>query len=222
MFNRDLFVYDPLTHTATYDGEPVPSVTQLVDVLYPLDSNIPSERIKNAAEHGTQVHDGCFTLNTCFDNSYPYEVNLKQAITLALEQNKSVEVVDYISLISAFKLKPFDFEELVFLLDEEGDLICYGHYDLTAIATQEINPFRQDRLYLFDIKTTSLFNKQKVALQESIYSVAYEQCSKNQIEGVFGIWLENGAKLIPLDKMNKENVITLCKHLRREWHGRTN
>lgn len=222
MFNRDLFNYDPQTHTGTYEGKPVPSVTQLVDILYPLDSNIPQDRIVNAAEHGTLVHDGCYELNCCFDNAYDYDVNLKQAITLALQQNKCVEVVDYISLISAFKLRPFDYEELVFLLDEEGELICYGHYDLTAIATQEINPFRGNRLYLFDIKTTSLFNKNKVAFQESIYAAAYRQCFGNPIEGIYGIWLEKGAKLMPLDKISEDNVITLCKHLRNEWYARIN
>ena len=223
MFNRDLFSYDPQTHTGTYEGKPIPSVTQLVDILYPMDSDIPQERIDNAAKHGTLVHEAIEQLNEYFDNPFDFSHNMSVIVEVAskVANFKNLpELLDYVGVLSAYKLKPFDYEELIFLLDENGDLICYGHYDFTAMAQEDNVLFMEDRLYLFDVKTTSLFNRKKVAFQESIYALAYEQNSKNYITNIFGLWLENGAKIIPLVRMDNGYLIKLCKQLMEVWNKR--
>ena len=48
MFDRKLFTYNEETHTGFYNGEVVPSCTQLINVLYPLDERIPEENLKKA------------------------------------------------------------------------------------------------------------------------------------------------------------------------------
>ena len=216
MFKEELFVYDPQTHTATYDGNPIPSVTQLVDLLFPYDENIPQERLEKAAERGTKVHSDIELLNELFDGPF-FDTNLERAI----KEANSKETIDYLSLISAYKLRPFDYENVVFLFDENGELICYGHYDLTCMALED-NVFAQDRLYMFDVKTTSLFDKRKVSFQMSIYALAYEQCSKQQIEGIYGIWLNESGKIIPLERKDNTYVINLCKGLVKIWNDRRN
>lgn len=220
MFDRKLFTYDEENHLGYYDGKLVPSVTQLVDIMFPYDEDIPQERLDNAATRGTKIHGGVETINTYFDNPYSFEENLQEAIDEVQETN-SQELIDYISLIATFKLRPFDYEEMVFLLDENDELICYGHYDLTCQALKDYDPlFIADRLYLFDIKTTSLFEKKKVDFQESIYATAYEQSSGNTIDNIFGIWLREGAKLIPLIRMTNNAVIKTCKQLKEVWNVR--
>ena len=216
MFNRELFEYDPQTHVGRYDGKVVPSVTQLVDMLYPMNDDIPQERIKIAAERGTKIHGAIEDINKGFDTCGDYEKLLKQAIDKSIESDV-VELKDYVSVLSAYKLKPYDYEELIFLLDENQDLICFGHYDFTALSMNDNILFQEGRLYLFDAKTTSQFYKEKVAFQMSIYATAYEQCSKNFLSGIYGLWLRDGVSLIPLERKDNRFVINVCKGLAKNY-----
>jgi hypothetical protein len=223
MFNRDLFIYDEQTHTGTYEGKPVPSVTQLVDILFPYSEDIPEERMEKAATRGTEIHEVLETLNSYFDNSLTFNVNLEEVVDIATQfyKHKGIkEVLDYVSILSVYKLRPFDYEELIFLCDEQGELICFGHYDCTMLAQQDVAFFREDRLYLTDFKTTSLFDKSKVGLQLNIYATAYEQCSKNQLEGIFGTWLRDGVRVIPLERKDNNYIISICKQLKEIWNDR--
>ena len=223
MFNRELFTYDEETHSGFYEGKPIPSVTQLVDIIYPLDSDIPSDRLELAAERGTKIHARVEEINYVFDSNYGgnFQITLKKAIDRALEMGMQ-ETLDYVSILSAYKLRPFDYENLIFLLDENDEAICFGHYDLVCQHEQDIDfaNFRQGELALFDVKTTSLFNKKKVALQESIYALAYEQCSRNRISNILGLWLRDGVKVIPLERLDNKFVIALCKGLAKDWYDK--
>lgn len=220
MFNKDLFTYNEETHTGTYNGEPIPSITQCLGVMFPMNENIPTKRLENASDKGTTIHSAIETLNTYFDNPFEYQHNIDVVVEIAgkVAKHKNIpELVDYACMIATYKLKPFNYEELVFLLDENGDLICYGHYDCTFQAMEDIEPFRQDRLYMCDFKTTSTFEKQRNALQLSAYALAYEQASKNLIDSVFGMWLRNGAKIVPLKRHDNQYIIQLFKKLKELW-----
>ena len=80
--------------------------------------------------------------------------------------------------------------------------------------------FVEGHLYMVDYKTTSAFDKRKVALQISAYATAYEQCSKNYITNIYGLWFHEKAKIIPLVRKSSEEVISSFKELRRLWHDR--
>ena len=220
MFSRDLFVYNEETHEGTYQGQRVPSVTQLVGILFPLSEDIPQDRLENAASHGTLVHDAIAQLNEYFDPHFPYETNLDVVIDVAtkIAQTKDLpELIDYVCMLSAFKLKPYEYEQLVFLCDEEGELICYGHFDCVFEPQDDIEPFTTGELTMCDYKTTSTFEKPKVALQESIYALAYEQMTKRVIGNMIGMHLKNGAKIIPLSRHDDKYIIELCKGLAKTW-----
>lgn len=226
MFDEKLFTYDEEKHLGFYNGKPVPSVTQLVDLVYPMSENIPEERLKNAATKGTELHEGLLTLNIMFDNPRQLEVCIKSALEETRETTKyKQELNDYLSLLRVYGLRPFDYEELIFLLDENNELICYGHYDCVVQATKDIDLgdkhlFTENYLYLIDYKRTSSFNRQKVGLQTSIYSVAYEQMSKNFISNVYGVWFNEGIKLIPLNRQDNSFIISLCKKLKQVWENK--
>lgn len=228
MFDRNLFTYDEENHLGYYNGVLVPSTTQLLDIVFPLDKDIPTERLVNASERGTEIHELIETLNSYFDNPFEYKHNLEVVNEVAKNLSNKAgkkELKDYVAFLNAYKLKPFDYEELIFLLDENGDLICYGHYDCTFQATQDISVddidlFRENQLYMVDFKTTSLFAKKKTQLQLSIYALAYEQSSKNFITNIYGLWLREGVKLIPLNRQDNTYVIKLCKELRKIYDSR--
>lgn len=224
MFNKDLFQYDEENHLGYYNGQPVPSVTQLVDILFPMDENIPQERIKKAAKKGTDFHSELAHYNSYFDNPYPIEEDICECLDELknpINREKDIsQLVDYLCLLNAFKIRPFDYEELIFLLDENGELICYGHYDVTFLAREDIAPFKADRLTMCDYKTTSVFDKPKVALQLSIYALAYEQTSKNQIDNICGMHFNEKAKIIPLVRHEKGYTLELCKRLAKDWRER--
>lgn len=220
MFDIKLFKYDEVNHLGYYKNKPIPSVTQLVDLAFPYSDDIPEERLKKAAEKGTKIHKEIEYVNAYFDNYLGFRTNLDECISDLPCYSK--EIGDYIALLSAYQLRPFDYEETIFLLDENGDVICYGHYDATLQAMKDIDfgekrLFKENELYLVDYKTTSLFDKKKVGLQLSIYASAYEQCSKNYVANIFGIWLKEGIKLIPLERKDNTFVINLCKTLKEIW-----
>lgn len=217
MFNKALFKYDPENHLGYYKNKLIPSTTQLIEVLYPLDDTIPEDRLKNAAERGTNVHSLVEDVNEIVR-----EKGLHRALTEDLIAfTGQTEIVDYFSLLHTYKLQPYDFEQLVFLLDENDEPICYGHYDLVVQAREDIAPFTKDSLYLTDVKTTSLFDKKKVALQTAIYRVGYNQTGNGYCEPqTFGIWLRDGVKLIPLDPKEENELIALCKGLRSIFDDR--
>lgn len=219
MFDKSLFKYDSENHLGYYKNKLIPSATQLVDVLYPLDDAIPEDRLKKAAEHGTSVHGLIEDINNIIREKGLYRT-LKDDMFMFNNTNET-EVVDYFALLNTYQLVPYDFEQLVFLLDENDEPICYGHFDLVVKATADITPFTKDSLYLADVKTTSLFDKKKVALQTAIYRVAYNQLGNGYCEPqTFGIWLKDGVKLVPLDPKEETELIALCKGLRGIFDGR--
>lgn len=218
-----LFKYDETKHLGYYNGKLIPSTTQLLDIIYPLDSDIPQDRLDKASERGTEIHKLIEELNKYFDDPLPYNVLLDENIDIAIEMKEDTgkqEIIDYVSILSAYKLKPYDYEQVVFLLDENEEPICYGHYDSTMLATETNELVEENNLYLVDFKTTSLFDKKKTNLQTSIYSVAYEQNKGETIKGTFGIWLREGVKIIPLELKDKVYVIKLCKELRKIYDER--
>ena len=222
--NKELFVYDELNHRGFYKGQLIPSVTQLVDILYPISVDIPKARLENAATKGTNIHNKCFEVNKCFDNPYPYLDNIKRAILRAKELGGG-EILDYVMFLASYGLKPYDYEELVFLLDKDNEPICYGHFDLVVMATKDIEIngellFKEGLLYLIDIKTTSEFDRIKTGLQCSGYKVAYTQCSKNPIEKVYGLHIREGITLKKLTSREDNTTLLVYQGARKIWGER--
>ena len=223
MFNKELFEYDSVNHIGYYQGEVIPSVTQLLELLFPIDKDIPADRLQKAAERGTEIHDKIAQLNEvfrdCTDNEY--EQLLNEAIKYAIRSGMQ-ELIDYVSLLKAYRLIPYESEEMVFLLDENQDLICYGTLDLIAKSKDTVT-FGDDTLFeegdynLFDFKTTSLFASEKTSWQTMVYALAYQQAHKLPISRTFGIWLRDGIKIMPLHSLDPQQTIETFKRLRAAY-----
>ena len=181
MFDKNLFNYDSEKHVGYYNGELVPSITQLLEVFYPLSSDIPTERLTKAAERGTEVHALVEKINKLYRN---YGEEDARAFAYMCD-NK--DALNYYRFLKAYKLLPYSFEEEVYLMDHNQDLIAYGHYDIILLATETITVgdkvlFEKDKLYLFDLKTVSQLEEQKVQSQCEFYRTAYNQNNTIKVE----------------------------------------
>lgn len=226
MFDQKYFEYNESEHKGFYKGELVPSVTQLVDIVYPMGKDIPQDRLESASKRGTLLHSDIDFINMQFDDLLENHNSFKETINKVLKYaiaSGNQDLIDYVSYLSAYQLLPFRHEQLVFLLDENKDLICYGHYDCIYLALEniEINGnlvLESGNLYMFDYKKISLFNDKKVGMQESIYSCAFEQSDLYKIKNMFALWFSpSGTKMMPLKRQETNYTIQLCKELRKVW-----
>ena len=215
MFDESLFTYDAKKHLGYYKGVLIPSVTQLLELFMPISGDIPLERLEKAAKRGTDIHADIERINNLLAESVRF--GDQYAIDYAV--NMGGATYDYMCLMKVFNLIPLKYEELVFLLDEMGEPICYGHFDLIVGCNKTIDPFTGGEAYMTDIKTTSVFDKVKTALQTHAYRVAFNQTHKQKLlQQTFGIWLRDGVKLIPLELLEDNYIIEFYKTLRRLWN----
>ena len=213
MFDKTLFKYFEETHTGFYDGKLVPSITQLISVAFPLDPNIKEEVLKKAATRGTTIHNEVEKINKLYIDGAKDNQVLKE-----VAKSEYAEIKDYYCLLKTFNLKPIFAEQTVFLLDKNGELIAYGHYDFIVECVKSNDLFNCLDLYLFDLKTTSVFDKKKTQLQTQIYRVAIKQAGADLNELTCGIWLRDGnANIYPFATIEDSVVIQTCKILRKIW-----
>lgn len=212
MFDKEQFTYYEETHLGFYKGELVPSITQLIEILFPLDSKISRERLKKAADRGTTIHNAIEEFNKSFIIGQPMDI----------DKSECAELKDYYFLLCAFHLKPVCAEKIIFLCDEQGELICYGHFDFVFECCGTTELFKNGEYYLGDAKTTCTFDKKKTKLQTQIYRVARNQECETQLNGMtFGVWLRDGnANIYPFEKVEDKAVIDTCKTLRKIWNER--
>ena len=216
MFDKKLFTYYEETHTGFYNGELVPSITQLIGVAFPLSDNIKDEVLQKAANRGTLIHGGVEEINNLYINGSTDKIVLDKVL-----KTENAEIKDYYCLLKTFNLKPIYAEQTVFLLDEDDELIAYGHYDFIAECVKSNDLFSCLELYLFDLKTTSVFDKKKTQLQTQIYRVACKQVGIELNDMTCGVWLRDGnANIYPFAPMEDLVVIRTCKALRKIWNER--
>ena len=190
----------------------MPSTTQLIDCLYPLDPKIKQEVLKKAADRGTTIHNAIENFNNFYLKEHKFPL---------VNTNCDQELQDYYSLLIAYDLRPLYAEQLVFLLDENEELICYGHYDFILECVKNNELFNCLELYLFDLKTTCTFDKKKTKLQTQIYRVACNQLGLDINGKTCGLWLRDGnANIYPFEQVEDTQVIKLCKGLRKIWESR--
>jgi hypothetical protein len=212
MFDIEKFEYIEEKHMGFYEGVYVPSCTEILGVIYPISKDISESVLENASQRGTELHDYIDTINKHFieynDYDFSLEASKKYALAVGIK-----ELIGYVSLLKAWKLQPLISEQRVFLLDENGELITYGHFDLIVRAREDNALFEKDKAYLFDIKRTSTFNKPRTHLQTHIYRVASKNTIPYQLsDQTFGLWLKDDeAKIVPLNTDTEENIIATTK-----------
>lgn len=211
------FTYDSENHIGYYDDMPIPSITQLVSILYPLDSTIKDSVLEKASEKGTLVHNDIELYNTY--GASP----------------KTIEGKNYRALVEKLGLECVSCEQLV-LIELDNKVVAYGHYDQVLRAKNNVlvsdkglvivpnditdldTIIQKDCLIMTDTKTVSDFNDKKVAIQENLYTFGYNQDHKEQIENILGIWVrttekENIAQVRPLPLWDNEKQENMLRYL---------
>ena len=203
-----MFTYDKENHKGYVDGKLIPSITQLLAIMFPME-DIPSERLEKAAIRGTKVHEDIELFN--------------QGIK---EHCETQEGKNYEILANVYGLKVYDSEQQILLTDDQGKIIAYGTLDVIFEITKDTNFANKGELVLSDYKTTAQFINEKVEWQTNFYALGYEELNICKIHKVAGIWLRDDIKQIrPLKKLDRDLVESKLYELVKKWealNGNTN
>lgn len=192
------FTYDAENHKGYYKGKQIPSITQLISLLYPMDENIPEERLEKASEKGKKIHNDIELYNKGI-----------------LDKCETTEGHYYELIMKKFGFSVYNTEKQVFIYDRKDDIIAFGTLDIILEKDSDLS--------VVDIKTICQFSNEKVALQCNMYKLAYEQCTTEKISSLFGIWVRDNEKehicqLRPLKMLDNTDIYGIVAKLVKEWH----
>lgn len=153
-----MLIFRPDTHTYIYDGVTIPSVTQLISKILPSTyKNVDPFVLQQAAEKGISLHKEIELYET------------KQII------GTSQEFKNYLKLKTLYDFEVVD-NELMILVEHEGQPICAGRLDMIINSKQEIG------MGIADIKRTYQLNLDYLNLQLNLYKIGYEQTYNQTID----------------------------------------
>lgn len=174
------------THTYLYEGEILPSVTQILSVKFGRKyDNIPRAVLQRAAEKGTAVHKAIEDYEQQgIESDYPELRNW-----ICLKQEHGFECID---------------NEVPVVLFRDGRAVACGRLDLVLTEGNKIG--------LGDIKRTSKLDKDHLAYQLNLYRLAYQQCYGKNIEFLRGVHLRDEVRkyvTIPVDESLAYEILDL-------------
>ena len=166
------------THTYIYNGEILPSITQVLKMKFGSKYNgISKEVLKRASEKGTALHKAIED----FEQS-------------GIDDKDNTELRNYKFLKRAYKFECID-NEVPVILFKDGKAVACGRLDLVLEENGEIG--------LGDIKRTSTLDKEYLKYQLNLYRIAYQQCYGTEIKFLRGIHLREDVRKyisIPIDE----------------------
>lgn len=174
------------THTYVYEGEILPSITQIMQIKFGNKyQGIDKRTLEKAAMKGTAVHEA-------IENYEKHNI----------EDKECIELRNYKFLKRKYNFECLDNEvPVVLFLDEVP--VGAGRLDLVIKENEEIG--------LGDIKRTSTLDKEYLAYQLNLYRIAYQQCYGVEIKHLKALHLrENTRKYINIP-INENEAIKLVK-----------
>lgn len=168
-------------HFYLYNGEIIPSVTQILSFIFPDKyKGIPEHILKNKATYGSKIHEAIekFESEGIIEKlDYIQEASFNQYLRLKKEHN--IEVIDQ--------------EQIIHYKD-----IYAGRYD----ELNKVNGY----LSLCDIKTTAELDLEYCKYQLNLYRYAHKD--KKKIKKLYIIWLAKRdiGKLVEVEIMSDNEV----------------
>lgn len=185
-----LLEFDEVTHTYSIDGIVLPSVTQIISEIMPNKyANVNKRVLNEKAKFGTEGHKIIERLDvTDIDNAK----NL-----VGMIENKSLEICirEYLRLVSKYNIYPYLHEMSV-------------HYSYIYAGTLDmIARVNDDDLSLIDIKFTSTLDKEYLAWQLGMYSLAFEDYQ--QFDKYYCLWLPKGnlGQLVEIKPKSADEIL---------------
>lgn len=198
-----MFTYDKENHKGYVDGKLIPSITQLLSIMFPMEE-IPFERLEKASERGTKVHKDIELFNQ----------GIKEHCDT--QEGKNFEI-----LANVYGLKIYDSEQQILFANDNGEIIAYGTLDAIFEIKKDTGFANENELVLADYKTTAQFDNDKVEWQTNFYAMGYEELNICKIHKVCGIWLRDDIKQIkPLKKLDREIVKAKLYELVELWKAK--
>ena len=173
-------------HLYLYDGVIIPSVTGIINKIFPEKyANVPLNILKKKAEYGSLVH---------------------KAIEY-LEQGQKFNTNNIYADISIAQYQDLKEENNIQVLEQE-QMVCYkglyaGRFDMIALIG--------NNKCLCDIKTTAKLDIEAISWQLSLYELAYGK----KFDKFYAIWLpkKGQAKLVEIPRINKKILLKTLEEI---------
>lgn len=190
-----LLEFNEATHTYTLNGVVLPSVTQIISEIMPNKyANVNKRVLNEKAKFGTIGHkiiEGLDVTDIESAKIHAREIN-----------NKSLEICirEYLRLVRKHNIKPIAHEQRV-----NYSYIYAGTLDMIADVNKKLS--------LIDIKFTSALDKEYLAWQLGMYSLALNR--KLLFDKHYCLWLPKGelGQLVEIQPKTTEEIISKLKEL---------
>ena len=177
--------FDKGNHAYTYDGQPVPSVTQVLQDCRLIDfTMVPEAALTDAAAFGTAVHLAC---------DY-FDLGQLDGESLNADVNKCL--TQWIKFLADFKVE---------IIESEGQIYSSRYrYAGTFDRVVKIN----GRITLLDIKTGI---KQKAhGVQTAAYSKAYHEMTGERVLDRAGVYLDADSYKFEPHRDKSDESVFMC------------
>ena len=186
MIERLEYVDD--SHTYLFDGVIVPSVTQILAVMFGGKyDRVDRQTLDAAAKRGTAIHKA-----------------IEDHCTKG-ENDGSKEVRNFDFLLRSHKLKVVENEIPVVI--QKDDFTAAGRLDLIL---------ESDGLCVADIKTTSAIDREYLGYQLNLYRIGYQQTYGKEIKRLYGVHLRGDTRKLYSIPINEELAWDIVAQYRKE------
>lgn len=179
-------------HIYLYEGVIIPSVSEILRFIFPDKyADVPEFILREAAEHGTLVHE--LTERLDLGESLEDLGEINYIVKSSLEQ--------HLKLVKKHKIKPIEMEQRV-------------HYKGLYAGTFDLIADVDGKRSLIDRKTTYELDKEYISWQLSFYELAYgEKFDKFYVE-----WLPKKelGQLIEIERIPKEKLTEMLEKYFKE------
>ena len=169
-------------HIYLVDGVITPSVTQIINKIFPNTyHNVPESSLRKASEFGTSVHK-------MIEN---YVLCNEQKLTPLLS-----ELLDsFIDIVGDYQIEIIDTEQIVNYGYEYA-----GRYDILARV--------RGKLAIIDIKATSQILYDHLEWQLGMYKTALESNTHIKIDETYCLWLpkKNAPAFVKIEHKSKDEI----------------
>lgn len=178
------------SHTYILNGEIIPSVTQILQDLFPLKyDGVPQEILDNKAEYGTQLHK----FIEIIEKKKPKKplAYIKRYYKPNIYQEESLK--DYLKIKEKYNIEITNSEKRI-------------HYKNKYAGTLDLKGYVNGKSAIIDIKTTYDLDELYVSWQNSMYELA-----DGKVDELYCLWLPKGrlGKLIKLERIDKKYLLAI-------------
>lgn len=181
------------THTYLYNGVIIPSVTQMLNKVFPNKYNGVDAKILNKkASYGSKIHKCIETI----EKKKPKRpiAYCKRYIGIDIYQEESLK--QYLDIKKKYNIE---------VLESERQVQYKGLYAGTTDMIATVN----GKIKIIDIKTTYELDKEYVGWQNSYYELAYTEETKEEVGGLMCLWLPKGhlGDLYDLERVSRDKLL---------------